>query len=468
MKCPLILLMLCSLLPACSFPEANIWHENPGAKTVALPAKIIDRVIIRGSAVSIYRNPFTSTHKGFSMTRARGEIIADPLLSLIPDLDPVYRYAHSIDDALDRIGMPAPVPGTVEYLIDGEDFFGDVLTEIEDAERRIDTRVFIFDNDDVAVDFADVLKRKAEKVRCRILLDEMGSIAAWSAAPATGDLKPADFQSDMVKYLKQDSRIQVRKSLNPWLVADHSKLITIDEKLAYLGGMNIGREYRYEWHDMMIKVTGPVVKALQNDFNRAWRLQGVWGDWSMPFYYEKAYRKEKQPGEIDIRVLKTSASRRDIERSILTAIRMSRKRVYLQNSYFTSRELERELIAARRRGVDVRMVFPEDNDSKLLKSKNQTVAKNLVEAGVKVYMYQPFTHVKAVVVDDWACVGSANFDALSFRINEELNIAFSDRAAVQKLVRDLFVKDFGKSVILTRGDVKTWGPKPIDLVADQL
>ena len=78
----------------------------------------------------------------------------------------------------------------------------------------------------------------------------------------------------MVAYLQHGSEVKVRKSRNPWLVTDHVKQIIIDGKTAYIGGMNIGREYRYDWHDMMIKLSGPVVTAMQNDFNRAWSLQG--------------------------------------------------------------------------------------------------------------------------------------------------------------------------------------------------
>jgi cardiolipin synthase len=142
---------------------------------------------------------------------------------------------------------------------------------------------------------------------------------------------------------------------------------------------------------------------------------------------------------------------------------MAEKRVYLQNSYYTSNSLEAELVAARKRGVDVQMVFPLDNDSKLLAKSNQHFAYSLIKAGAKVYAYPRFTHVKALVVDDWICVGSANFDALSMRINEEINIAFTDKKQADKLVNDLFKKDIRKSKRLYKINIpkgeKAWlGP----------
>lgn len=468
MKLTASLVLSGCLLAACSLPEANVWHEGAGMKKIAMPAEVLDKVVLRGSVVSAIRNPVTGTHKGVAMAISRGGVLADPLLKFLPTVNPAYRDSHTIDGVLDALGMPAPLPGNVDYLIDGKAFFTDIESSIRGAEKRIDTRVFIFDNDDVAKDFADLLKYKSKTVKCRVLMDQLGSIAAWWTPPATGPGLPDLGGTSIARYLEENSRVKVRKSLNPWLVTDHTKLFVIDGKTAYLGGMNIGREYRYEWHDMMVRVTGPVVTALQNDFNRAWRLQGGWGDWGVPFHTYKRHRKKIRRGEIGIRILKTSAGKREIEKSVLAAIRMSRRRVYLQNSYFTSDALQRELLAAERRGVDVRMVFPEDNDSALLKAGNESVAKSLVNAGARVYMHRPFTHIKAIVVDGWACVGSANFDTLSFKINEEINIAFSDPAAVNRLVRELFQKDFRKSKLLKKKDVRDWGNKALEVVAAQL
>ena len=433
-----------------------------------MPAELIDKVFLRGSAVSVLRNPFTSTHKGVSMLKSRGMVVADPLLKYLPVVDSAYRDAHSIDEVLDRLGMPDPIPGKIDYLIDGEAFYTDITKNIKNAKSSVDTRVFIFDNDDVAASFAKLLKEKSKTVKCRVLMDELGSIAAWWEAPETKGEKFDIGNGTIVDYLKEGSHVKVRKSLNPWLVTDHCKLFVIDGKIAYLGGMNIGREYRYEWHDMMVKITGPAATALQNDFNYAWKLQGGWGDWGMVFYQGIKYRKNPAKGEIGLRILKTGAGTNEIERALLAAVRMSRKRIYLQNSYFTSDALLRELISAQRRGVDVRMIFPEGNDSELLRLGNQGKARALVNNGASVYMYKPFSHIKAVVVDDWACLGSANFDALSFKINEEINVAFSDRVTVNKLVANLFTVDFKKSKKLSKSDVKDWGNAVLESVADQL
>lgn len=458
---------LCSLLASCSLPETELFADREAMKSVSIPIETVSRVVVKGHVISVVRNPVTTTHKGVSMVKSRFQIAADPLLSQFA-VDDVYRKSHSIEDALTKLGMPDPVPGNVEYLIDGKAFFDDLEREVKGARRSVDTRVFIFDNDDVAMRYADLLRAKSETVPCRVLMDEMGSVASWWTPPESKMRNGFKSPKSVYQYLTKGSDVSVRESANPFLIADHAKLFVIDGKSAYIGGMNIGREYRYEWHDMMIKLKGPIVTAMQNDFNRAWRLQGGWGDWGLPFYSELSYRTVPRGDEYPIRILKTDAKSAQIRTSILAAIRMSKKRVYIQNSYFTSDGLVRELLGAINRGVDVRMVFPEHNDSKLLDRGNRDVAKTLVDAGARVYMYPKFTHVKAIVVDDWACVGSANYDGLSMRINEELNISYSNKKAVNRLVNNLFYEDFAVSKRVSKKMAEGWRNPILESVVDQL
>jgi len=91
----------------------------------------------------------------------------------------------------------------------------------------------------------------------------------------------------------------------------------------------------------------------------------------------------------------------------------------------------------------------------------------LVENGITTYLSPKFSHVKAIVVDDWTCLGSANLDALSLYINDEINIAFSDPKATSALVRDLFLRDFEQSRNLTKGDVRNWNDPLSEAVSKQ-
>jgi len=461
-------LLACLFISACGLPGGRTWQQRRQIKPIGLPVETLHKVLIVGTAVSIVRNPFTATHKGLNMLKSRSEILGDVALRYLPEDTTPPQPGLSIDQALDAEGYPKSIPGHVDFLIGGKAFFGDLNREVNAAQKYVDTQIFIFDNDDVAAAYADLLKKKSANIPCRVMFDHMGSIGSWWSDPDTPVRENYVPPVSMVSYLKEDSRVKVRLSRNPWLVADHSKLILIDGKTAYLGGMNIGREYRYDWHDMMMKVRGPLVTVLQNQFNKSWRLQGGIGDWGMPFYRPLKYRKTRMNDEIDVRVLKTKPSKSDIKNAMLMAIKMSKKRIFLHASYFTSEVLLRELIKARQRGVDVRMVIPNKIDSEIVHRSNQAAAKKLTQAKAKVYLYPMASHLKALVIDDWACVGSANMDGLSLRINDELNIAFSDKKTVDRLVRNLFVKDFKRSKLLKNKDVADWEESIFKAVADQL
>ena len=184
MKTLAALLLSYGMLTACSNVEACEVRGKPKAKHVVMPAEVAENVILKGTIASLIRNPFTGTHKGITMVRSRGETLVDPLLNRLPPVDAAYRKSNSVEDMLDVVGVSAPVPGNVEYLIGGKAFFTDITTSIEEAKESVDTRVYIFDNDDVAVEFADLLKRKAKTLKCRVLMDELGSIAArWEEPP---------------------------------------------------------------------------------------------------------------------------------------------------------------------------------------------------------------------------------------------------------------------------------------------
>src|SRR5208283_1308226 len=122
-----------------------------------------------------------------------------------------------------------------------------------------------------------------------------------------------------------------------------------------------------------------------------------------------------------------------------------RRFIYIETPYFDDDSSLRALIRARQRGVDVRVVFPARNDSGVMQVNNALVAGDLVRSGIRVYAYPGMTHVKAAIYDGWACVGSANFDKMSLRVGQELDVGFSDSAAVDQLKRELFDKDFARS-----------------------
>ena len=148
------------------------------------------------------------------------------------------------EQELSELAYSPLTQGTIEYLVDGAPFFSRLIDAIQSAESTIDIQLYIFDNDDYAMKIADLLKQRSRDVRVRILVDGLGTATAASTHSST---MPEDFKPPrIIKYLEADSSIRVRTMLNPWLTGDHTKTIVIDRKTAFIGGMNIGREYRYD------------------------------------------------------------------------------------------------------------------------------------------------------------------------------------------------------------------------------
>lgn len=433
-------------------------------------AMMVNKILLESTVESAISNPVSGTIRGCSMLINRGAITVTESLATLPRFDRPAVQGDSIEKVLDKIGMPAPIPGRVELLIDGEQFFGALEQSIAGAERSIDLRVYIYDNDDVAVWVADQLKAKGGDVRTRVLADRIGSVGSWWSNGKTSPPKEFVYPRDIVDYVNEGENTKMRLGRTPWLIADHGKLIVVDGEHAYLGGMNIGREYLHEWHDLMVRVDGLIVTALQDEFNRAWTLQKPFGDYLMPFRNRLEVPKdvEAREGEYGIRILRTGVGKREVSKAVIAAIRASKHRVYVHNPYISSGEMVRALLEACERGVDVRVIVPIENDSSLMHRSNKLVAKALLPCGGKIYAYPIFSHAKAIVVDDWACLGSANFDGLSMRINGELNIAYSDPVAVKKLVDELFLPDMAKSRRLGEKDLKVISGPVQRLLLNQL
>ena len=338
--------------------------------------------------------------------------------------------------------------GSVRLLINGEAFFPVFERRVAEAQREVHVHVCIFDRDDVGVRMADLLKERSTNVTVKVVFDRLNSRAAGSAPPsmpmAAGFVPPRSIGA----YLRSGSRVQVRPLLNPGFTADHTKVFIVDGRYAYLGGMNLGREYRYEWHDLMVEVEGPVVASLQRQFDKKWAQAGVWGDCALAaesLCGNAGPGSEPGPDHIELRRLSTKTFDRQIRRAELEAVRRARRYVYVENAYLYDNSMVVALTEARRRGVDVRVVIPGQNDLGAGQRSNLVLANHLLSHGVRVFFYPGMSHVKAMLADGWVCFGSANFDALSLRLNREANLASSDPGLAARFERDLFEADFAKS-----------------------
>ena len=328
------------------------------------------------------------------------------------------------EQELDRITKSTSSTGTLEFLIDGEEYFTALIESIEDANESIHLRTYIFDNDDFAIQIADLLKRRSGEIDIKVSMDGIGTLAGGLVTSST---MPTSFEppASIAKYLRSDSAIAVRTLTNPWFSGDHTKVTIVDRDVAFVGGMNIGREYRFDWHDLMVKLKGPVVEELARDSDDAWAKSGMLGDLAAFLRYFAEPESTPSQDGYPLRVLFTRAQHSHIYKAQLAAIRRARKYIHIENPYFSDDAILFELIAARRRGVDVRFVIARKGDAMLMDMSNVETINTMLDNGIRVYMYPQMTHVKATIIDDWAMIGSANLDKLSMRDNNEINIATS-------------------------------------------
>jgi len=372
------------------------------------------------------------------------------------------------EQTLSKLTNREATRGEIDYLIDGAEYFTRFIDAVTSAKQSVDIRTYIFDNDDFAEQIGNLLRRRSsEGIQVRILLDGLGTI--WATGTDDESL-PEDYvpPASVRQFLEHDSGIDVRQTRNPWLAGDHVKTTIVDNKLAFTGGMNIGREYRYSWHDMMMELRGPVVDILNHEFGDAWAHAGAMGDVGYFFHKLKPNRHYAQDAGYPVRVLFTRPGNAEIFRAQRDAIRNAKSYIYVENAYFTDDVMLYELAKARKRGVDVRVILPMVGNHGPINKSNALAANAMMAQGIRVYIYPGMSHVKAAIVDGWVCLGSANWDKLSFRVNEELNIATSHPSAANELRQRLFDADFEKSVELVEPIPVRWSDHINEIVADYL
>ena len=432
-------------------------------------------VTLESHGVSLLKNPLSTLARlantsaqsfaGLLTPRVSASGPAPPLTDA-PPMTPIAWEAH-----LDELTDTRADRGAVRFLINGEKFFPVLERRIAEAAQRIHLEVGIFDNDDVAVDIADQLRRRSAEVEVRVILDRMSSQASALSPPSTPMREGFKAPKSITDYLEVGSHVQVRPFLNPWFTSDHSKVLSFDGRWTYLGGMNLGREYRFEWHDLMAEVEGPVVARFERDFAKAWAHAGPLGD--LAYAQTTLSGKPTRAADAErrdwpaVRRLYTRPGETQIRKAILASLNWARRRIYLENPYLYDSAVINGLVRARARGVDVRVVLPSNNDLGGGKSSNYVIANHLFRNGVRVYLYPGMTHVKALVADGWSTFGSANFNKLSLRTNHEVNLATSDVGVTERLVSELFEVDFAHSHVVTEEIAVDWTDYLADTILTQ-
>jgi cardiolipin synthase A/B len=454
---------------------AAIYDRAEGGLGLTATGQGLSALILEGHGVALLKNPVSSAARLLDLgLQTLTRVVRLPAPRSGGTIPPVSTAGGmnlaEWEKWLDRYTGTRREDGSLRLLIDGDRFFPAIQQAISQATNHIYINVYIFDRDDVGTGIADELKNRSSQVRVKVILDRLGSIAAGTSPPGTP--MPENFvpPSSISTYLGQNSQVSVMPFLNPWFSADHSKLILVDGTRAWLGGMNLGREYRYEWHDLMVELEGPIIGSLEESFDHKWAHASLLGDLAyLVSVIEGAGNPPSFPASskwIPLRRLPTRTAWKPFAEAVLGSINRASSYIYAENPYLFDRSVVNALVRARLRGVDVRVVMPRVNDFKAGGRSNLITANYLLQNGVRVFFYPGMTHVKALLVDDWACVGSGNLNHLSLRLSQEENVATSDPGFAGQLKRQLFEEDFARSYELQDPVSVDWQDVLADLVME--
>jgi cardiolipin synthase A/B len=335
-------------------------------------------------------------------------------------------------------GATGLAPGTardVRLLVDGAAAYDAMIDDIGRAQHHVHLEYYIFMPDISGALIRDALVACAARgVRVRLLLDAIGSGACSRAflAPLTqagGEV--AWFHP--TRFWRFWSR--------PWLnLRTHRKIVVIDSRIAYTGGINVADEQNDRLHsdayrDLHLRIEGDAARALQLVFSEDW----VYATERREFISDIARTlPEASPGSISAQVLTSGpdSSWEAIHRLHVGLIHAACTRVWLVTPYFVPGEAAMmALTSAALGGLDVRLMVPKMSDSRLVTLAARSYYDDLLAAGVKIYEYGPrMLHTKALLVDEASLiVGSANFDHRSFRLNFEVSVLFQDRGLGARL-----------------------------------
>jgi len=381
--------------------------------------------------------------------------------------DPQFRRSLGV-----LLGPPIVEGNKVEVLLNGDRIFPAMLAAIRGAQKTITFETYIYWSGSIGQEFTDALSERARAgVKVHVLLDWIGSMKIDEAS--LDEMRRAG--------------VEIHRYHKPvwWKLArmnnrTHRKLLVADGRIGFTGGVGIADKWRGDgqdeshWRDTHFRVEGPVVGQMQAVFTDNWlKATGAILDG------EDYFPALSPQGDMPAQMFSSSPTggSESMHLMYLMAITAARRTIHLSNAYFVPDELAvRALVAAAKRGVDVRIITPgEIIDSDVVRAASRERWGELLRAGVKIAEYQPtMYHVKALVVDSLlVSVGSTNFDNRSFSLNDEANLNVFDRAFARQQ-EDVFETDWLRARPIT---LQQWENRPLtdkaagelaDLIGSQL
>jgi len=348
--------------------------------------------------------------------------------------------------------MPATQGNRVELLIDGEQTFNSILEGLQSAREYILFQFYIIRDDDLGRRLSRVLSEKAKAgVKVFLLFDEIGSRKFQGTrlcmSLETSGVRVAAFNTTQGRR----NRFQLN-------FRNHRKIVVVDGEAAWIGGHNVGDEYlgknkrAGQWRDTHTRVAGPAVLGAEIVFATDWR-------WATrePISLNLEFAA-KTHGTSNVLVFPSDPATEFEEAGLMyhQMIVDARKRIWIASPYFVpDRGIVAALQLAALRGVDVRIIIPDEPDGVFVGMANWSYTKELLPVGVKIYRYEGgFMHQKVFLMDNYISgVGTANFDNRSFRLNFEITLLVHD-IEFSEQVETMLEADIKRSRLVTSGELE--------------
>ena len=356
----------------------------------------------------------------------------------------------------------------VETLLNGDQIFPSMLAAIRSAQSTITFETYIYWSGNIGREFVDALSERARAgVKVHVLLDWVGSMKMEQVL--ADEMRQAGVQ---LERFHEPHWTNLNKLNN----RTHRKLLVVDGRIGYTGGVGIADQWRGqartpdEWRDSHFRVAGPVVAQMQSVFLDNWmRATGV------VLHGEAYFPALKPAGKLAAQMFSSSPSggSESMQLMYLLAITAASRSIDLANSYFVPDEMTvRTLLQAARRGVKVRVIVPSSLiDAEFVRWASRGSWGPMLEAGIEIAEYQPtMFHVKSLVVDGmFSSVGSTNFDNRSFRLNDEANLNVLSREFGATQVQ-VFDQDWARArrITLAEWQARPWSERLLERLATLL
>lgn len=346
-----------------------------------------------------------------------------PYTTLSQNLPKVYKHWIQSGDRL--LKEPIQTGCEITPLFDGAQTYPAMIEAIRNAKESIFLVTYIFNNEGRGAEMIEALAEAvARKVEVKVLIDGIGALYSW----------PSVYHMLKKRHVPVQLFLSPFKSIRGFLflnMRNHAKILTVDGKIGFTGGMNIRDE---GIHDLHFKCEGPIVGSLQDTFFSLWYFADHERPKERLLFYDDTPKGSALVRGID------NGPYQDFPHILLRlveAVNQAKRHVRIMTPYFVvGNVLSSALIAARLSGVEVELILPENNNLSFVKGATEASLSPLLKYGIRVYYRKgAFSHTKIALVDEvYVFLGSSNLDTRSFLLNFEYNLEVYDTKLALELI----------------------------------